>query len=205
VTHERCDGDEVLSIYSPGGHREVMQSLRGARSVMWYDARGALEAMGIGGVDTIEGAHLRIERDAAGLEQRRLSFGGVALTTQRDRAGRPSARSLEVRDAQGHVRDTFAERWTWRGDDQLAEHLDTLRGARRFEHDASGRLVREVTATGALDRSFDGEGNVFGNPLHVERTYTSDGMMMRSERGTYTYDALGQRLSWTRNPAGRSC
>ncbi len=193
VVSERQGGVEVRSWYAAHGGREVVESSMGAREVVWRDGAGAVRAIGFGHPGDITGAHVQIERDAGGYETLRRIFGGVEVRSERDVAGRVT----EVRTGVNGGREVAAVSYAWRGDDQIAAAIDPMRGARRYEHDAAGRLVREYGPEGAVARAFDGDGNAYREESPAGRAYSSRGALIAGEGGRYEYDRAGRRVAWT--------
>jgi RHS repeat-associated protein len=193
VLSERQGEVEVRSWYAAHGQREVLESSLGARSVVWRDGLGDVLAVGFGHPGDITGAHLSYERDGMGFESVRRVFGGVTTATERDVSGRVVTTSTALADG----RSLDAASYAWRGDDQIAAAIDPMRGARRYDHDEAGRLVRELGPEGALPRAFDDDDNVYRDEARAGRRYTATGAMVASEQGRFEYDASGRRTRWT--------
>ncbi len=198
VLSERQGDVEVRSWFAAHGQREVVESSLGARAVVWRDAIGEVHAVGFGHPGDITGAHLSYERDGMGFESVRRVFGGVTVTTERDASGRVLTRSTAHADG----RPLGASSYAWRGDDQIASSIDPMRGARRFDHDEAGRLIREYGPEGALPRAFDDDDNVYRDEGRAGRQYSPAGAMLASERGRFEYDRSGRRVAWTDDHGG---
>ncbi|MBX3271053.1 MAG: RHS domain-containing protein [Sandaracinaceae bacterium] len=130
--------------------------------------------------------------------------GGLRLEWERDVAGRPTARRTTRRDA-GAVGPSPLPReldvlvYQWRGEDQIGALIDPNRGARFFDHDRRGRLIRERRNGATLERAMDPAGNVYRRADRADRRYGPGGVLLEAEapggEGTvrYTHDADGNQ------------
>lgn len=196
VSEKQADG-EVMSRYSPAGHRVEVESTLGAHQKLLRDALGAVKGVTYSSPGRPEWV-VRMERDAGGLEVSRWMPGGVVATWKHDEAGRPTERCTLVGGG------TVAQRtWRWRPEGQLAAISDVPNGQlTEYFHDARGRLVGERRPDGNLQhRTMDAVGNLYRHPGLKDRRYGPGGRLKESDGTCYTYDADGN-LTEKHTPQG---
>ncbi|HYO52260.1 RHS repeat-associated core domain-containing protein, partial [Archangium sp.] len=195
VSEKQVDG-EVMSRYSPAGHRVEVESSLGAHQKLLRDALGTVKGVTYTSPGRPEWA-VRMERDAGGLEVSRWMPGGVVATWKHDEAGRPIERRTLVGGG------TVAQRtWRWRPEGQLAAMSDAAHGLTEYLHDAQGGLVGERRPDGNLQhRTMDAVGNLYRHPGLKDRRYGPGGRLQESDGTRYTYDADGN-LTEKHTPQG---
>ncbi|MBX3271056.1 MAG: RHS domain-containing protein [Sandaracinaceae bacterium] len=205
VVRESQDGGahSVAVRYGASGARAEVETSLGARQRIERDALAEVASLRHGpGLE--RGFELAFERDVLGAERARAMPGGLRLEWERDVAGRPTARRTTRRDA-GAVGPSPLPReldvlvYQWRGEDQIGALIDPNRGARFFDHDRRGRLIRERRNGATLERAMDPAGNVYRRADRADRRYGPGGVLLEAEapggEGTvrYTHDADGNQ------------
>ncbi|MBS2547744.1 hypothetical protein KGQ19_12790 [Catenulispora sp. NL8] len=220
IAAETVDGRTVRYRYDAAGRLVHRTTPSGAESAWTYDAAGRAA-----GLDAGSGS-LHFEFDAAGREIERAIGLTAWLSHEYDVAGRPVAQQVWVSDetAGGAAgpgpsrRSALSRDWIWRADGAPEEIRDSLRGARRFASDTTGR----VTAVSARDWSesyaYDGFGNVIvassgegatdaasGPDTAIQASVVDRTLLRRSRRTDHEYDAAGRLVRTVRRTLdGRS-
>ena len=191
VVRESSGGHAVDSHFDARGQRYFVESSLGAQMRVEHDALGSVTGLFCGsdarriGVDATVG----FERDLAGLEAARVFGGKVRTEWQRDAGGRPLKRTTRLMD---RVPMTLSSQsYQWRGADQIAAIVDATSGATTFAHDERGRLVRQESQTGVLDRAMDIVGNVYRTQTGADRRYGPGGRLLEANGTQYEYDPDG--------------
>ncbi len=210
VVVERSNGREVRSSYEGASRAEMTTSL-GARVSMTRSALGEVEQLFFGGA-FLDTPDVRFEHDGEGLERARRFSNGIDVEWERDRAGRPTARRTLGRFA-GRLAAAAAvlagpslgaaaprdeletQTYAWRGEDQIAAIVDAHAGARAYEHDGRGRLVRERRGDAVVDRAMDDVGNVFRSADGHDRRYGAGGRLESMGDARYEHDADGNQIA----------
>ncbi|HYO70577.1 MAG TPA: DUF6531 domain-containing protein [Archangium sp.] len=195
VAEKQADG-EVMSRFSPSGHRVEVESSLGAHQKLLRDALGSVRGVTYTSPGRPEWA-VRMERDTGGLEVSRWMPGGVMATWKHDEAGRPTERRTLVGGG------TVAQRtWRWRPEGQIAAMSDAAHGHTEYLHDAWGRLVGERRPDGSLQhRAMDAVGNLYRHPGMKDRRYGPGGRLQEADGTRYTHDADGN-LTEKHTPEG---
>jgi len=189
IVREQVGGAEVTSRYALTGEREGMETSLGARAVTFRDALGDVEKLQVGGASTWQAMEIGFARDAVGREIARVLPGGVQIAWRLDVAGRPLERQERLLGPDGGTRELRERRFTWRGEDQLAEiDGDTL------VHDDRGRLVEVRKPSGeSQERAFDQAGNVSRGGAAWR--YGPGGRLEEANGARYRHDPDGQLVA----------
>ncbi|HET6145978.1 MAG TPA: DUF6531 domain-containing protein [Polyangia bacterium] len=206
VVAERSNGREVRARLTLTGERLEMTSSLGAHVAIRRDPMRRVSALTFGAADpggagADPAPDVQLDRDALGLERARRFANGIQLTWDRDVAGRPLARRTSDRSGQ----EIDLLEYQWRGEDQIAAITtgrDSASGARSFEHDARGRLIREHRRDGTIERAMDSVGNVYRTPDGRDRRYAPGGRLEYDEGTRYEYDLDGNQTAKV-GPDGR--
>ena len=196
VVAERSNGREVRSRLALTGERLEMTTSLGARVSIGRDPLRQVRALTFGAPEELDlpaagDADVHFDRDALGLERARRFANGVQLTWDRDLAGRPLARRTSDRAGQ----EIDLRQYQWRGEDQIATIADGAQGLRSFDHDARGRLIRELRRDRTLERAMDRVGNVYRAADGRDRRYAPGGRLEYDQGTRYEYDLDGNQTA----------
>ncbi len=208
LTTERANDQAVQSAYGPDGERAEMQTSLGARVAIRRSPDGRSTTVILGRPsDPRVAPDVLFERDVLGMEHVRRHANGVDVEWRRDAAGRTQTRSVLQRlgpslppsgngeAAPSRERELEAAAYQWRGDDQIARIVDPSTGPRVFDHDDRGRLVRERSVDGAVERRMDPAGNVFRTLDGSDRRYAKGGRLEVADGARYQYDEDGNQTA----------
>lgn len=179
----------------------------GTRYAFAYDTELRLVA-----VTNPQGREWRYTYDAAGRLAAETDFNGAALTYEHDAAGRLTARTNALGQTLRSTHDALGR--------VLTEHDETAGETTTFAYDAGGALARARHGDTVLTLERDPAGRLVSETVDGRRTsYTYDAVGNRLTRTTpsgltssWTYDAAdrprtlttgGQTLTFTHDAAGR--
>lgn len=191
---ETVNGHTTGYEYDPAGQRIRRVTPSGAVSEWSYDAAG--HAIGL----STAAGHLDFGMDAAG-RLAAATMSGARIDLVRDSAGRPTSLSLNTDGAGGAP--LLTRSWAYRPDGSLTEQADTLRGSRRYQSDALGRVTSAAASTWSESYAYD----AFGNLADAESSTTSDTdgsrqtyrtLIRQAGRTTYEHDEAGRLIRTTR-------
>jgi RHS repeat-associated protein len=207
VLTESVNGRTMAYEYDALGRVLTRTTPTGAVSRWTYDAAGAAATLSAGGRSLESG------RDAAGRETSRTLGGGAAVSQAFDELGRMTGQALwAYGDAAAPPSAPAAENgydllqhrtYEYRADGSPVEIADRLRGTRRYELDAAGR-VTAVRAPGWTESyAYDASGNLAGasapgdGDTQGEREFAGT-VLRRAGRTAYEHDAQGRLVRSTR-------
>jgi RHS repeat-associated protein len=201
VLTETVDGRTVSSEYDALGRRVRRVTSTGAVSQWTFDAAGLPQSL------ATLGGGLSFQHDAAGRETTRFLGHGAALSQSWDTAHRLTGQAVwAYAGAEANAADyqRVQERsYAYRADGLPVRIEDHLRGARRFDLTADGR-VAAVHATGWSESyTYDGLGNLVhssapeADGTNGEREHHGT-LIRRAGRTEYERDGQGRVLRSTR-------
>jgi len=223
VTVTRSDGSSVLMTYDAQGHPLTITDARGNVTRYVYDAAGhavqvtdpagAVSRFAVDGSGRVTsatdplGAIINFTYDAAGQLTAMTNAAGNRVSFTYDGLGR----QVSTSDLFGH-----ATTLTYDANGRILSTADPSGPTTTYAYDANGRLVRQVVGSQVITSSYD----ALGRPVQVQNesasvalTYDTAGRVASETTSavggsgipttgmTYTYDAVGGRLSAT-GPAG---
>ncbi|ATB35060.1 hypothetical protein CYFUS_000472 [Cystobacter fuscus] len=182
----------VSSRFGIDGERALLETSLGGCMAVLRDALGHVSALHVGE----ESLHwvqptVRFERDTMGMETARVLPGGVRIDWQRDMAGRPTHRRTVRRGGNDTDHPLDTRSYQWRGEDQIAAILDSVRGSTFYQHDQRGRLIAQETTGGVLHRAMDYVGNIHRSAAFDDRRYGRGGRLLEMDGTLYTHDEDG--------------
>lgn len=203
---ETVNGRTMTSAYDLAGRRTERVTPGGTVTRWAYDAAGRPAAM------TGTSGSLTFSYDQAGRQSGRVVGPGAAIQSTYDLAGRPATEeiwrypnrdALDPAPGSSPVR-VQARAYEYLPDGTPAEIRDALRGTRRFDVDAAGRVTGVQAGTWQASYAYDALGNLAGtsDPAAPEDT---DGdreyrgtKIRRAGRTVYEHDAAGRLIRRTR-------
>ncbi|MFI8963405.1 putative T7SS-secreted protein [Streptomyces sp. NPDC053493] len=189
IKAELVDGRLLTYAYDEAGRRTRRVTPTGHVTTYAYDPAGRLTEL------TSGTRRIGFEHDAAGRERRRVFGGSLALASAWDETGRLTGEHLTA-----GARTLNRRAYTYRADGHLTALDDALRGAFRYDLDATGR-VTAVTARGWTETyAYDAAGNQTaaswpedhpGHEATGPRSYTGT-TVTRAGAVRYEHDAAGR-------------
>lgn len=204
VVAEHAGGHTVRSAYGRGGDRVEMTSSLGNRVLVERGDSGQPVGLYLGRPSSAGRApDVTFEIDQLGMERACRYENGVSLLWDRDVAGRTATRRVlqEPRQTPSTAapapRQLSAQRYQWRGDDQIAAIIDrdSTSESRAFDHDDRGRLIRERRVDQTIERGMDAAGNVFRTADGRDRRYGPGGRLEQDGEVRYQHDADGNQTA----------
>jgi len=194
VVREVVNGAAVVSEYDALGRRVRRVTPSGVESRWAFDPEG--RPVGL----TSGGRQMAFRYDIAGRETERLLDAGTVIAQSWDVNSRLVAQTVStVAGAQpGHARARMLQqrRYTYRADGLVESVEDHLRGGRRFEFDATGRITRVLGARGQERFRYDPAGNIVSGETAGERAgrpWSYAGTQLMETTGIrYRYDSEGR-------------
>ncbi len=187
VTEEIQNDYTVESTYDRSGNRIHIQSSLGANITHDFTKSGDLIRT------ATEGWEANFERDAMGLEIRRMVSGGIDMTTKRDQFGRVIRHHIQSKNIEGRNMS-----YRWGKNDELISKIDEIKGKKTgFSYDETGNLQAATYNNGweTIYKMPDAIGNLFKTKSRNDRTYDTGGRLQKDDTASYTYDAEGNLIT----------
>ena len=187
VTEEIQNDYTVESTYDRSGNRTRIQSSLGADIIHDFTKSGDLIRT------ATDGWEANFERDAMGLEIRRMVSGGIDMTTKRDQFGRVTQHHIQSKNIEGRKMS-----YRWGKNDELISKVDEVKGKKTgFTYDETGNLQSATYNNGweTIYKMPDAVGNLFKTKSRKDRTYDTGGRLKKDEKASYTYDAEGNLIT----------
>ncbi|MFF2522702.1 RHS repeat-associated core domain-containing protein, partial [Streptomyces liangshanensis] len=200
IKTELADGRTTTYAYDALGRRARRTTPTGRVTTYGYDAAGRPTHL------TAAGHRVSFVHDRAGRETERIFGDTLTLASGHDAAGRLSTQRLA---AGGRVLNDRV--YTYRADGHVTSLDDTLRGFRRFDLDAAGRVTEVTAADWTESYAYDVAGNQTSATWPEGR---ADGgasgarvhagtRMLRAGANSYTYDGAGRLVARTKTRLSR--
>lgn len=190
VVKETQNDYEVNSSYDSSGNRVEINSSLGAHITHEYSKLGHLQRTATNGWEA------NFERDAMGLEIKRMVSGGLNITTKRDNYGRVVKHSIQAKNVEGRRMG-----YNWGTNDELKSKIDELTNKKtRFDYDETGNLQSATSHNNGWETIYkmpDAVGNLFKTKDRSDRKYSKGGKLLKDEKAHYQYDAEGNLIRKT--------
>jgi RHS repeat-associated protein len=201
VVREVINGRAVESQYGAGARTQWSSSL-GGRLVVDRDPLGLPKNLYAGQVDGFREQDVHIRRDGSGLETSRAFRNGIDLQWSRDVGGRPLSRRTLRRNTAARAgpgpehapREIDARRYEWRGEDQITAIYDAVSGPSHYDLDGRGRVIRERSQHGIVERAMDAVGNIYRSRTGSDRRYGPGGRLEMADGIRYVHDEDGNQV-----------